>query len=166
MEEHDIDYYLDSFSKLRRASLQGHKAPHKPILLLAIIRLIDEGIITSTRIELSNSLIDAFTCLWKLHIGNGQAEKHVVNVAEGLDLELSRPYPFKCSIENPFYFMSFEPFWSLQKTDNYVKHNQYTLKAIRKSFAYAEIDEDLFNLMQSSSKTILQNFLIDIIEKS
>ena len=32
----DIDYYRGAFEKMKRALMRGVKAPHKPLLLLAI----------------------------------------------------------------------------------------------------------------------------------
>lgn len=41
----DINYYLAAFEKMKRAIMRGVKAPHKPLLLLAILNLCQQGII-------------------------------------------------------------------------------------------------------------------------
>ena len=41
LEEKSLDYYLAAFGKMNRAVMRGIKAPHKPLLLLAIINLYD-----------------------------------------------------------------------------------------------------------------------------
>lgn len=58
----DIDYYLGAFEKMKRALMRGVKAPHKPLLLLAILNLCQRGIIKDNHIVLSNvkSLRDVF----------------------------------------------------------------------------------------------------------
>ena len=71
MQERDTNFYLDAFLKLRRARMQGVKAPHKPLLLLAIMKLIEDGVITHNKIELSDSLIDCFKLLWKEYVDEG-----------------------------------------------------------------------------------------------
>ena len=58
----DIDYYLGAFEKMKRALMRGLKAPHKPLLLLAILNLCQRGIIKDNHIVLSSvkSLRDVF----------------------------------------------------------------------------------------------------------
>ena len=58
----DIDYYLSAFEKMKRAIMRGVKAPHKLILLLAILNLCQRGTIKDNHIVLSSvkSLRDVF----------------------------------------------------------------------------------------------------------
>ena len=58
----DIDYYLGVFEKIKRALMRGVKAPHKPLLLLAILNLCQRGTIKDNHIVLSSvkSLRDGF----------------------------------------------------------------------------------------------------------
>ena len=58
----DIDYYLSAFEKMKRALMRGVKAPHKPLLLLAILNLCQRGTIKDNHIVLSSvkSLRDVF----------------------------------------------------------------------------------------------------------
>lgn len=58
----DIDYYLGAFEKMKRALMRGVKAPHKPLLLLAILNLCQRGTIKDNHIVLSSvkSLRDVF----------------------------------------------------------------------------------------------------------
>ena len=58
----DIDYYLGAFEKMKRALMRGVKAPHKPLLLLAILNLCQRGFIKDNHIVLSSvkSLRDVF----------------------------------------------------------------------------------------------------------
>lgn len=58
----DIDYYLGAFEKMKRALMRDVKAPHKPLLLLAILNLCQRGTIKDNHIVLSSvkSLRDVF----------------------------------------------------------------------------------------------------------
>ena len=56
----DIDYYLSAFEKMKRAIMRGVKAPHKPLLLLAILILCQRGIINDNHIVLSSELVGEF----------------------------------------------------------------------------------------------------------
>ena len=41
----ELRHYIVAFSSLHTAKVKGHKAPHKAVLLLAIIDLIEEKLI-------------------------------------------------------------------------------------------------------------------------
>ena len=58
----DIDYYLGAFEKMKRALMRDVKAPHKRLLLLAILNLCQRGTIIDNHIVLSSvkSLRDGF----------------------------------------------------------------------------------------------------------
>ena len=51
----DVSYYTNQFTKLRVDRVHG-AAPHKPILLLSIIELIEQGKIQHNRIFLTPEL--------------------------------------------------------------------------------------------------------------
>ena len=59
ISDNKICLYLKNFSKLRRDYKFGG-APHKPILLLAIINLIKKRIIVNSYIEISPELVLEF----------------------------------------------------------------------------------------------------------
>ncbi len=40
----ELRHYIDAFSSLHTAKVKGRKAPHKAVLLLAIIDLIEEEV--------------------------------------------------------------------------------------------------------------------------
>ena len=100
----DIDYYLGAFEKMKRALMRGVKAPHKPLLLLAILNLCQRGTIIDNHIVLSSELVGEF-----------------------------------------------RKFYS-------------SLKSLRDVFAYAEIDQDLFDLMvYRESAVILECKLRELV---
>ena len=61
----ELNDYLKAFSSLHTARIKGRRAPHKAVLLLAIIDLVERAEITSPRIELSDTLSHKFTVVWK-----------------------------------------------------------------------------------------------------
>ena len=64
-----LSYYYQRFSKLRVARARGI-APHKPILLLSVIDLVEQGALRQNRIFLSPELIATFLKFWS-HLGSG-----------------------------------------------------------------------------------------------
>lgn len=153
----DFAYYSDCFRHLHTNITKGYAAPHKPLLLLAIIDMIERGIITSPRIELSEALVSSFAEQANRYVGNSLV--------------------FKPDIGKPFYHMDYEPFWRLVPknavenifTDGETataaesaaafgnkavsgvgakkKRVSYSVTSLRNQYAYALIDEELFNLL-------------------
>ena len=62
--------YITLFSSLHTAKIAGKQAPHKAVLLLSIMDLVEAGILTSPRIELSEALEGTFARVWKRYIGS------------------------------------------------------------------------------------------------
>ena len=89
----DIQKYTKLFSTLHTAKVKGQKAPHKAILLLTIIDLVEKGIITSSHIELSEELVESFNETWKRYLGLSTI--------------------FTPDIAKPFFHMQHESFWKL-----------------------------------------------------
>ncbi len=148
-----LDDYLEAFGKMNRAAIRGIKAPHKPLLLLSILHLVQRGIIVSNRILLSQELVHEFKHLWSRYIGSGD-DKESFQVSEGLTLDLALRYPFKCSIANPYFHLQHEPFWRLVKSEDYMERKNYTsIKQLRTCFDYAEIDEELFLMMKDEESS-------------
>lgn len=62
-----MEKYIKSFGKLRSDAVPNrwpaetqHRAPHKPLLLLSVMDLIEQGVITKNLIELSPDLGEMF----------------------------------------------------------------------------------------------------------
>lgn len=144
-----IDYY-SQFSSLHTARIAGKSAPHKAVLLLSIIDLVENGEINSPRVELTERLEEAFACVWKHYIGSS----HI----------------FVPKVATPFWHMLTEPFYRL-----YISSGQqirggtgrYSIKWIREN-TYAMLDEQLFHLMQDENAraelrvTLVSTYLKDL----
>lgn len=123
---------LHFFSKLRRDSKYGG-APHKPVLLLAILELIRKGEIRANRIAITPELVLEFKSIWSRLV----VTPHIPNFAL------------------PFYHMKSEPFWTLVTYSGMIvpvtsSHSIRSLNALKESVAFAEIDPVIFTLMQDS----------------
>ena len=155
--------YFTQLQRMNRAVMKGYRAPHKPVLLLTIMELMEKGIITDNRIMLNDSLCDEFKRLWKILV-DGEQDMDVIMVAEGLELTLSHNYPFKCNIANPFYHMQHEPFWTLVKSDEWQQSSSVSVPSLRKWYRYAELDENLFEMMKTgASREAIRRTLIEMI---
>lgn len=119
-------------------------APHKPLLLLSVIELVEQGILRQNRIALSPELIAAFLKYWT-QLGT---RSH------------------RSDIALPFFHMQGEGFWHLkaQPVFESVLSSRVRLKtiaALKDAVQYAYLDDELFNLLQdSTSRIILANVLI------
>lgn len=87
-----LDFYIERFGMLKTTFSKSRPAPHKALLLLSVIDLIEKDIITSSKIELSDALIETFKSNSKV---------------------LFKDDFFKPSIGQPFFFMKSEPYWQL-----------------------------------------------------
>ena len=127
--------YTKQLSSLKTAKVTGLKAPHKPILLLSVIDLIARGVISSNHIELSEDLERQFTQNWMRYVGDSLL--------------------FQAKITTPFWHLQNEPFWRLVSFDNVevtkdnIRGSMYSVNNLRKQVKYAEIDRELFELLQS-----------------
>ncbi len=62
----NLDGYLKKFTKLRTGVSRGQVKPHKPVMLLAILSLIENKKITSNRIDYSPYLLELFKRLFDI----------------------------------------------------------------------------------------------------
>jgi len=142
--EKALQIYVRKFSSLRRGVTRYGPAPHKPILLLAVLQGVEAGWITENRIELSPELVGAFKSLWRALVSTG----HSPLVAQ------------------PFFFMRGEKFWHHVPNPGYenwveVTRNCQSLGALHQAVAYVQLDSDLFTLIMSSAhRAILKQTLL------
>lgn len=134
--------YIKYLTKLNRATNNGIKAPHKPILLLSILQLVRKGEITSNRIFITPELVLAFKSNWNtLVISN--------NI---------------CNFALPFFHLKSEPFWHLTYLRSGIGglKSISTLKNLNDNIAFAEIDQPLFLLLADAvTNTLLENILLE-----
>lgn len=130
-----INHYTQRFQSLKRAN---GKAPHKPVLLLTIIDLIETNQIKENRIPIDHVLKQIFQNNWqKLRIKD-----------------------YSPTLENPVYYLQSDGFWKAYDTNgNQLK----TRTAISKTSA-GKLDEELFDLLQSNNfRPLLRMVLLDML---
>lgn len=153
----DVKHYLYHFAHLHTAKLKGMLAPHKAVLLLAVMRLVERGSIISPEIELTDELKAEFKKIWY--------EK------------LPASCPFTCDISKPFFHMQHESFWRLIEHDEnyymvaedlglYSENKKsmtkgYSINAMREQFRCAKIDNELYDVLRNKEcRNELENLLV------
>lgn len=61
-----LNKFLNKLTHLNRANTAYGKAPHKPILLISVLELIEKGIVSSNQICVDTDLVAAFQENWRL----------------------------------------------------------------------------------------------------
>ena len=145
--------YIKQFAHLRRAfgvvwsAATKNQAPHKPILLLALLDLVARGVISSSFIAVTGDLVELnelFNLYWRRIIPLGQTS----------------------SIAFPFSRLHTEPFWELvplpgKEINPATKNNVNSLSQLRTLALGARMDLDLFYYMQQpESRNALREALL------
>ena len=142
----DLGYYLKKIAKLRVDRASGSPAPHKPILLLSVIELIQQGTIQRNQIFLSPELISTFLKYWT-YLGS---DTHRSDIAQ------------------PFFHLTGDGFWHLAANSGFestiaARVKIKTLSGLKDAVSYAYVDAELFTLMQNSET---RSYLIEgLIQK-
>lgn len=92
----EIEPYINAFNRLKRGVTKYGLAPHKPVLLLTLVELIDKGLVPENRFEINVDLVGLFQENWRL----------LVNTTHQPDFI------------QPFYYLQSDkakgqPFWTL-----------------------------------------------------
>lgn len=140
-----LSFYLQCFDKLRCDKSYGSEAPHKAVLLLAIIRLFRQGIFHSAQITITPALEDEFANIWQEYVQTN----HQMNL--GL----------------PFYHLRDEPFgWQLTVAPEYVdllneKNRMKNINTLKDAQAVATIDAELLGyLLDKRSNQIIDDLIV------
>lgn len=142
--------YITLFSSLHTAKIAGKQAPHKAVLLLSIMDLVEVGILASPRIELSEALEGTFARVWKHYIGTSII--------------------FTPKVATPFWHLQNEPFYRLYKNNGHLINGgtgRYSIPWLREN-TYAMLDDKLFHLMQDENAraelrvTLVSTYLKDL----
>ena len=138
-----LNKYSNIFSNLRTAKKLGLPAPHKAVLLLSVMELVEAGVITGNRIVLSERLEKTFQKLWKRYVGTSVV--------------------FQAKVATPFWHLQNEPFWNLYLNDGKdlsTVTSPYSVNRLREN-THAVIDQELLELMlNEDSRARLRVLLI------
>lgn len=127
-----LQHYCELFQRLHTAVISGQKAPHKAVLLLSVIELIEEKTISSPCIPLSDDLISRFNRNWKAHVHSDK---------------------FSPTITTPYWHLQNESFWRLNTYDGSELKKTYSEKYLRE-YTFAIIDIDLFDLLTEADNAV------------
>ncbi|HMS39113.1 MAG TPA: HNH endonuclease [Pyrinomonadaceae bacterium] len=139
-----LSYYLNKIERLRIDRSHGKPAPHKPILLLAIIDLFEQGAIRTNKIEPSPQIVESFLKFWHL-------------------ISLDKPRIFL-----PFFHLKSDKFWHL-----HAKAGSEQLLSVTKQLnsmaqlasvvAFASLDENLFLLLhRADTREVIRQKIIEV----
>ena len=125
--------YVEIFRNLSTGVQNGKKLPHKAVLLLSILTLIENGTITENKIHLDKSIANTFASTWENYLQNNKIP----------------------SVWIPFWYMKSEPFWHFKAlADENILQNLLcfaghpSVGQMRSVIKYAYVDEQLFSLMK------------------
>ena len=140
-----LEKYTAAFQRLRVDRSHGAPAPHKPILLLAVIDLVEQGVFSDGKVYLLPELVMAFEDHWNLRVKTDHQPK----------------------FELPFFHLRSEPFWKLVALEGMEihltkSHSIRSRQALHEALDYAALAPELFVLLtQSESRRVLRKTLMD-----
>ena len=145
-----LQHYIYAFAHLNRNKLRGEVAPHKPVLLLALIDYIEEKMLTAEGREQLKQPIPfrpmlerKFKSAWNRYVHSEV---------------------FKPSFVNPIIHMQSEPFYHLIPYADRVYEGIHSMLAIESAFQGIQLDSELMQLIiQQDTRERLRQVLIDMI---
>src|SRR5665647_1833336 len=144
MPAKNISYYCSKFENLRRNFKNGG-APHKPILLISLIQAYQNGLYTTSEIQILPELVGLFKSNWQSLVETNH----------------------QCLFTLPFYYMNSEPFWELvpnRGCELWIKSKSpmRSFSNLTTAVKCAKIDEELKELLLKKEESqILLHILLD-----
>lgn len=137
-----LQYYISCFTSMNCNKYRGQVAPHKAMMLIAVMDEIVNGHLTNGFVPHNNLMVEAFELAWRRYVGKSSV--------------------FNPVFATPFFHLGNEPFWILMKSNSYVEKKEYSLGALRESFFGAKLAEDLYQYMtEPASRQRLKRALLD-----
>lgn len=140
-----LSRYVEQFTSLNTAKRMGNAAPHKAVMLVSIIYMIQAGLNTENEFYFTEGLQRMFELNWKRHVG---------------DSILFRPVA-----ATPFWHLGGEPFWTLRREDGgHIDGIKTTPSAgqLKSMGIVATLDKELFSLLQDEQASDqLRGLLVD-----
>lgn len=141
-----LQHYLHALTHLKRAPTRYGTAPHKPVMVLTLMELVEKGIVQDNHFEANAELVGTFLENWQLLVTTSH----------------------QADFTQPFYYLQSdkaggEPFWHLRpkpgcQINAHIK-SVHTLAAV---LDYGEMHPDLFTLAQDPvSRAVLQTVMLE-----
>jgi len=133
--------YTKRLGRLRQGGTAYGKAPHKPVLLLAMMDGLEQGWLTQNRVTLSPELVAAFRENWAL----------LVNT------------PHQADFTQPFYYLQKDGFWRvLTQYGQPLPGHIRSLTTLHQLGVYGTLNEDLYELLRdATTRNVLRGVLLD-----
>lgn len=145
-QDKDLSDYADDFASLSVAVSKGKKLPHKAILLLGIMDLIENGELAGNVIPLDKIIAEVFIRTWSRYFDSNAP-----------------------SVWTPFYHLKGEGFWHFKPVEPSERLDMMlsfggtpSIGKMRPVIKYAYLDDALYGFMiDKKSCEVLKKVLID-----
>ncbi len=141
-----LQTYVHAFTRLKRGGTKYGLAPHKPVLLLTLMELVEKGIVTDNRFEADAELVGRFLENWQLLVTT----------------------PNHADFTQPFYYLQSdrvgqEPFWRLVPKPGFtINAHIKSVNTLAAVLDHGELRADLFAFMQEPvSRAVLQSAALE-----
>lgn len=125
----DVEGYKEEMRGMNVMKAGRRVAPHKAVMLLAVVELIERGEIDSPFVPITPSLERTFRRIWSERVGEGRG--------------------FNCNMYYPFYHLHTSSFWELVKLPGYEEDGKVTsMTALRRRYAGAVLARELFEALR------------------
>jgi putative restriction endonuclease len=146
MNTYSLENFIRGLKSLKRASTKFGLAPHKPVLLLTFIEMIDKGMISENRVFLHSDLVGIFQENWQLLVDT----------------------PHQSDFTQPFFYLQNDkiqsnPFWFLKPKPGYsINSHIKSVNTLSEVLDYGYFLPELyFYLSNRDSREILKTALLD-----
>ena len=135
----ELEPYISAFTRLKRGVTKYGLAPHKPVLLLTLIELIDKRLVMDNRFAVNVDLVGLFQENWRL----------LVDTAHQPDFT------------QPFYYLQSDkakgqPFWTLHSYPGFqINAHIKSVQTLSDTVAYGTFIPELFQLLMIDNNRIL-----------
>lgn len=117
-----FNYWLKELENLHPLRKGNLIAPHKAVLMLALLDLADVGLLCDGFVKISEPLLRAFEENWRRYVPSDS--------------------PFKCNLQNPFFHLKYCSWWRLVgKPGEVVNFKEVaSMAALKRNFLGARIE--------------------------
>ena len=141
--EQTYSNFTNRILNLRQAKIHGEVIVAKPVLLLALIDGIGQGIFKENKFVLNEWLEDRYLKLMVENTTHSQFDK-------------------PSDIANPFWHLASDGFWHLHGKEVQKMKTTPSRKWLKENVSYASFDEDLWILLQNQTlREKLRNFIVE-----
>lgn len=141
--QHCYAKYTQCISNLRQAKIKGEVIVAKPVLLLALIDGIGQGVFKENVFVLNEWLENRYLKLMLENTSKSQFDK-------------------PADIANPFWHLASDGFWHLHGNAVQTMKTTPSKKWLKENVSYACFDEDMWILLQNASwRMKLRDFIVE-----